>query len=473
MNETAITLSYTQKKTITFKCVIFIYLMVMLNCCNSGDKREISPVTNPTVVDATMSNSAANTDDISTFVKDSSLSIPFSTREDALAPQLPAAADDSNIRETSTTATTATTATKPLTNNTTSPSIQRIQYAYVYNTISNDVTPYGIKSNGLLQQLKLPKIMAESQPGGFAVANSNKYVYLVNWISNNISMYKVNPSTGNLTLLGIAPSKGTNPFAITASRSTNAAGGNYFYVSNYLSHNVAMFSTAHGRLESVITTSNPDGTISSGGSFPTSIGAEPSGKYIYVLNKKSHNIAIYDHDMTTGNLTLRPELIPAGGVDPRRITFDKNNHAFVVNELDNSITSFIIDRKIKPGNLIPSTTPRATTGMRPMFATTATFVSGKSFVYVSSMNENKVWFYEISKDGSLTKRGTVPSGMQPRNLYVNNNSHLYAVNYGDGTISMYKLNQQTGEPIPIGKGTIGTQGLGPEGMAFVSLAAPL
>jgi 6-phosphogluconolactonase (cycloisomerase 2 family) len=91
-------------------------------------------------------------------------------------------------------------------------------------------------------------------PTAIAVDPTSKYAYVVNRLDNTVSMYTIDPTTGNLRLNATAANPsgaigtGTEPFRITFDPS-----GKFLYVTN------------EGGVAASIYTVNSDGTLTSAG----------------------------------------------------------------------------------------------------------------------------------------------------------------------------------------------------------------
>jgi 6-phosphogluconolactonase (cycloisomerase 2 family) len=116
------------------------------------------------------------------------------------------------------------------------------KFAYVVNNDSGDgnaigLSQYTINSDTGILTPNTPKFVATGDmPTAVAVDPTSKFAYVVNRLDDTVSMYTINPTTGNLTL--------------------NAS------------------------------TANPKGTIATG-SEPFCITFDPSGKFVYVTNEQS------------------------------------------------------------------------------------------------------------------------------------------------------------------------------------------
>jgi 6-phosphogluconolactonase (cycloisomerase 2 family) len=168
------------------------------------------------------------------------------------------------------------------------------EFAYVADGGQNsdgskgtNVSMYAIDATtGVLTSIG--KIAAGFSPSSIAIHPSGKFVYVVNYDSNDISMYTMNTTTGNLTSIGT--------LAAVAGSIVIHPSGKFAYVTS--SSDVSMYGidTTGGALTFAGTT----GT----GSSPGSITIHPSGKFAYGTNSGSNNISMYSIDVATGSLRL-------------------------------------------------------------------------------------------------------------------------------------------------------------------------
>jgi 6-phosphogluconolactonase len=135
----------------------------------------------------------------------------------------------------------------------------------------------------------------EARSDAVAVTPDSKFAYVANFASpGGIDAYAVNASNGNLTLISGSPfsSAGNSPSALVVEPT-----GKYLYIVNQASNNLAAF------------TINTDGTLTqigvtvTTGSQPIAITADPSGKFIYVVNKTGASVSIYSI-ASNGGLSL-------------------------------------------------------------------------------------------------------------------------------------------------------------------------
>jgi 6-phosphogluconolactonase (cycloisomerase 2 family) len=87
--------------------------------------------------------------------------------------------------------------------------------------------------------------------------------------------------------------------------------GNFLYVVNILSNNVSVFSinAANGALTLVDTTAT--------GTNPVTIVINPAGTFAYVVTANDNTVTAYSINATTGKLTAVPSGTAATGLLPR------------------------------------------------------------------------------------------------------------------------------------------------------------
>ncbi len=193
------------------------------------------------------------------------------------------------------------------------------QFLYVANSGSSDVSVFKIGTAGgltLVAQTEgrsKPVGAGVSSPIALAITPNGRFLYVANSTSNTITAFQVD-SSGLLTLLPQAgPS--TNPISSGGTGLTALAlssNGQFLYVTNGTSSNVAMFRVEPSGLLTLIppTTSNP---ISTGGTTPNGLAVGADGAHLYIANGGG-TVATFLIG-SNGLLTL----VPAVGVSPNPV----------------------------------------------------------------------------------------------------------------------------------------------------------
>jgi 6-phosphogluconolactonase len=191
------------------------------------------------------------------------------------------------------------------------PSVIIVPYQTVVGGIlsSNSVSVYKIDATtGALTLASGSPFAAGTDPGANAIAPGGRFAYVVNKGSNNISAYKLDATTGALT-----PVAGS-PFAVDYSSSgpdaiTIDPTGKYAYVASDAGVSAFSIDVATGALARV--PGAPFATNKSDGFGTASIAIDSSGKFAYVLNYFRNTIATYAID-ATGGLTTAGSPLDAG-----------------------------------------------------------------------------------------------------------------------------------------------------------------
>jgi len=167
-------------------------------------------------------------------------------------------------------------------------------FLYVMNTGSSSISVFMIDSStGALTQVNGSPFQVSS-PGGLTLLNmqlapSGNYLYVSigggteGTNNGSIAVYGVN--SGVLSLTGLTPNPGVNPYGLAIN-----AGGTYLYTANYSSNSISVFAIGPSGLLSGVQGSPISDVPYSG---PISLVFDPSGSYLYLANQASNNIAAY------------------------------------------------------------------------------------------------------------------------------------------------------------------------------------
>ena len=143
------------------------------------------------------------------------------------------------------------------------------KFAYVVNNLAGGdqtvaVSQYTVNSaTGVLTQNSSYGVSAGSGPTAIAVDPTSRFAYVVNRLDNTVSMYAIDPNTGNLTLNSTATNPtatiatGTEPFRIDFDPT-----GKFLYVTNEGSAASIYTVNSDGTLTNAGTTGVPTGALS-------------------------------------------------------------------------------------------------------------------------------------------------------------------------------------------------------------------
>ncbi len=177
----------------------------------------------------------------------------------------------------------------------------------------------------------------------------------------------------------------------------------------------------------------------------------PDGRFLFVADLGIDQIRIYRYSDEDGSLEPNdpPHAETAPGAGPRHFTFHPSGeYAYVINELDNTITAFTYDAEagaLDPIHTVP-TLPDDFDGDNTT-AEIRVHPSGR-FVYGSNRGHHSIAAFSVDADtGELTPIGhTSTRGETPRNFNIDPTGRfLLAANQDTDNIAVFRIDQETGE----------------------------
>ncbi len=324
-------------------------------------------------------------------------------------------------------------------------------YAYRYDARSSELTPLGVAAE-------------TTNPSFLAIDPTSRYLYAVNEVqtykggsSGAVSAFATNRQTGKLSLLNEVPSRGADPCYVAFDKT-----GKYALVANYTGGSVAVFPV------------QADGQIGETSAFVQHQGSSVNqerqeGPHAHWIETTSDNrfavavdlgldeLLVYRFDAKTGSLTandpLYAKLDPGAG--PRHLAFHPNGKfAYVVNELQSSITTFTYDGS--RGALLKLTTvttlPKGFKGSNDT-AEIKVHPSGK-FLFASNRGHDSIAVFSI--DGHTGALNLVDrfstQGKTPRNFEIDPTGKLlFVANQDTDNIVVFRINPNDGRLTPTGQ----------------------
>ncbi|MCA9116874.1 MAG: lactonase family protein, partial [Planctomycetaceae bacterium] len=273
---------------------------------------------------------------------------------------------------------------------------------------------YVSRFNPQTGQLGQPRLAAKTQhPSFLALHPAGGLLYAVNEISRMedksglVTAFQIDGKTGLLTELNSAPSAGAHPCHLVV----DSAGRNLL-VANYTGGNVAVLPLAEdGRLTGDVhpvqhhgSSINPNRQKEP---HAHSINLDASGRYAVAADLGIDQLLVYRFNPRQGKLESAGSARVKAGGGPRHFTFHPNGRfAYVINELDSTVTAFSWD---------------ADSGRLKNLQTVATLPA------------------EFNGRNSTAEIRVHPSGR-----------FLYGSNRGHHSLAIFRINQQTGELTPAG-----------------------
>jgi 6-phosphogluconolactonase len=197
-----------------------------------------------------------------------------------------------------------------------------------------------------------------TNPGGIAIDPQNRFVYVANYGSNNISGYTINTSTCSLVFINNYAS-GSSPDAISVH-----SNGKFVFTGN---------ASASGGVTALsIDQSTGDLTllntyVTSNATNGSGVEIDKTGNQIYVTARGGGGAGLgkvwgYNINKTTGDLTVINSWATNDGPNDVRI-LGSGNFVFTANTESNTVT--VLVRDLATGNLTPATPSYYTIGGSP------------------------------------------------------------------------------------------------------------
>ena len=253
--------------------------------------------------------------------------------------------------------------------------------------------------------------------------------------ASNVSAWRINPESGQLTFLNKQPSAGAMPASITVDEEKKL-----LFTANhgFFDHVVKVVETADGRwvekfeyddstvvqyglagdgsigdIQDVCVLTghgtDPNDSAQGGGHAQASPHAhivvlDPSGKFLVVCEKAGERIYVF----RIGGKRLEIASIyqcPAG-TGPRHCAFDKKGRLFMTCEFSSELWSFDFDASSGVLRFIDKQSTLSGFKGRNEPATLQIHPNGR-FVYMNNRGEDTIVWFSISEDGHLKKEGSI------------------------------------------------------------------
>lgn len=321
---------------------------------------------------------------------------------------------------------------------------------------SEGIYLYGLNpASGELKRLATTKGVKE--PSFLALAPSRRFLYAVNEVeefagkkSGAVSAFAIDQRTGELRLLNQQPSMGGAPCYVVVDRA-----GRFVLVANYAGGNVAVLPVDNnGRLGAATDVKHDLGssinTERQTGPHAHCIELDPTNRFAYVCDLGTDKIMIFRYDGRRGKLVPngKPWVQAKPGAGPRHLTFHPGGkYAYVINELDLTVTAFAHDRI--DGNLKEvQTVPTLPGGFTSADTGADIHVSPDGrFLYCSNRGHNSIAAFQIDpRNGKLTFIAHQSTGGDtPRNFAIDpTGTFLLVANQNSDNIVTFRRDTQTG-----------------------------
>jgi 6-phosphogluconolactonase len=301
-------------------------------------------------------------------------------------------------------------------------------------------------------------------PSFLAIHPNHRFLYAVDEISDfqgqkagAISAFAIDPTTGALTHLNQASSKGDGPCHLVVDRS-----GKVVLVANYGGGSVAALPIrADGRVGEATSFIQHAGPVADpqrqGGPHGHSINVDAANRFAFAADLGLDKILVYRLDPEKGTLTPNnppyAEIAPRSG--PRHFAFHPSGRfAYVINEISLTVTAFAYDPATGTLRTL-QTVPTVPPGDHKGYSTAEVQVhpSGK-FLYGSNRGHDSIAMFRIDPNtGMLSPLGTQPSGGKtPRNFGIDpSGKFLLAAHQDSNDIVVFRIDAESGKLTPTGE----------------------
>jgi 6-phosphogluconolactonase (cycloisomerase 2 family) len=343
------------------------------------------------------------------------------------------------------------------------------QFAYVVGQGTNEVFTFRAQSNGALTPLGAPNFPAGSNPSAMAVHTSGDFLYVTNAAGNNLTQLVINRGNGELSVpvstSVVAPvnpinifNTGTTPIAVVMSPTQP-----FIFVANQGSGDVTAFTAdpGSGSLNLIGTTSvvqqpappTPPIVVN-----PQSMAISPKGDFLYVANATQGTISVLTID-GKGNLgyAAGSPFSAGAGVTPTSIVAESSGRfVYVVNPAGNTVLGFTVQN----GALSPINGSPFPAGAAPSAA--AVDPQG-ALLFVANKGSNNVSAYAIDSStgalGAVSGSPFATGGVGPSAVAVDPNTTIvYVTDQGTHDIASFgiggngALKAVPGSPFPVAAG---------------------
>lgn len=298
-------------------------------------------------------------------------------------------------------------------------------------------------------------------PSYLAVDARGRYLYAVNETEEfegqrggALSAFSIERESGELRLLNQQPTHGGAPCYVTVDKA-----GRFALVANYTGGNVSVLPIGRdGRLGAATDTVQHHGSSVNAerqeGPHAHSIVLDAANRYAFAADLGTDKLMSYRFDARAGKLSpnVEPWFAAKPGAGPRHFTFHPDGkHAYLINELDSTLTAFAYTRssgKLRAIQTVP-TLPENFSGENTC-ADVHVSASGR-FLYGSNRGHDSIVVFRIEPGtGKLAYVEHVHTqGRTPRNFVLDPTGRfLLVANQNTDSIVVFSADPATGRLKP-------------------------
>ncbi|MBY0215728.1 lactonase family protein [Paenibacillus illinoisensis] len=260
-----------------------------------------------------------------------------------------------------------------------------------------------------------------------------------------VLVYRRDTATSELHLMDRKLTKGASPCYVSVTKD-----GKWVLTSNYSSGSVNVFPVGdQGTLEEMSALVEHTGRGKNDdrqeGPHAHSIQPDPSGQYAVVCDLGLDQIIVYR--MEEGRLVTHRETNQPPGSGPRHLVFHPSGKwAYVINELNNTVTAFMYDERRGEFNTLQhiSTLPEGHSG-EGTAADIRVSPCGR-FLYASNRGHDSIVLYHIDQESGKLEavEWTSTIGQTPRNFNLLPGGILLVANQDSNNIVAFQMDGEDG-----------------------------
>jgi 6-phosphogluconolactonase len=315
-------------------------------------------------------------------------------------------------------------------------------------------------------KLSAPELAAETvSPSFLAIHPNRKFLYAANEVgkfegknTGSISAFSIQPD-GKLTLLNQVASAGAAPCHLVVDQTGQAV-----LVANYVGGNVASFPIhKDGRLGEAAASIKHEGSSVNPqrqkAPHAHSINLDPGNRFAAAADLGLDKILVYRFDARKATLTPNdpPHASVKPGAGPRHFAFHPaGRFAYVINELDCTITAFSFDGnrgELKEIQTV-STLPEGESVQRGYSTAEVQVHPSGKFLYGSNRGHNTIAVFTIDEQSGKLSQIEVRSteGRTPRNFGIDPaGQFLLAANQQSDNVVVFRIDAASGRLVPTGQ----------------------
>jgi 6-phosphogluconolactonase len=260
-----------------------------------------------------------------------------------------------------------------------------------------------------------------------------------------VLVYRRDAATSELHLMDRKQTRGASPCYVSVSKN-----GQWVFTSNYSSGSVNVFPVGDqgtlGEMSAWVEhTGSGINEERQKGPHAHSIQPDPSGQYAVVCDLGLDQIIVYR--LEEGRLVTHRETNQPPGAGPRHLVFHPNSKwAYVINELDNTVTAFLYDERRGEFTTLQhiSTLPEGHKG-EGTAADIRVSPCGR-FLYASNRGDDSIVLYHIDQESGKLEavEWTSTIGQTPRNFNLLPGGILVVANQDSNNLVGFQISEEDG-----------------------------